>query len=220
MAHGFFGVGGLQPARIAQLLFGVYRGLFVYCPVLLFAVLAAPRAWRSAHRRFFVGIWAGAVALLLLNASYSYWQGGVCFGPRHLVPAIPLLALSVAYLPGSWMRSPVFLALAAAGIAINAIGTATTPFVSEYDTNPLSHSYRELVAAGALAINPVRFLTPSAEAAARWREPERFRGASFNLGQRLGLARWWSLLPLAVWWSRRSVVAGAYRQPGAAAGPR
>ena len=34
---------------------------------------------------------------LLLNAGYHYWNGGFSTGPRHLTPAIPFLALALAF---------------------------------------------------------------------------------------------------------------------------
>jgi hypothetical protein len=200
MGKGFYGIVFPRPQRILQLLFGGYRGLFVYCPPLILAALAAPKGWKSRHRRFLASVAIAVCGVILLNASYGYWQGGVCFGPRHLVPIVLLFALNLAFVPASWLRSPVFFALAILAMAINGVGTATTPFVSEYDTNPLLHSYRQLASSGAVAYNPIGFLTPHTETRERWAHPDRWRGTSFNWGQRLGLTGWWSLVPLALLW--------------------
>lgn len=193
MRRGFFGVTWPRPDAALQLLFGVYRGLFIYAPVLVIACLGW---WLGAGRQRY--LWpaiAGAGVLLLVNSSYAYWQGGACFGPRHLVPAIGLVGLGLAHVPESLRRSPAVIGLAALSIGINAAGTVVTPFLSEFDRNPLA-TYARLLRRGLVAINPMAFSTPAADAGARWRDLRAYAQASFNLGELLGLSGPWSLLPL------------------------
>ena len=201
MSRGAFGITLPDPAAALQLLFGAYRGLFVYGPVLIAAVLAFAFWPRPLSRRLAPGLIAGAAALWLAIAGYTYWQGGPAFGPRHLIPAIPLLGLGLAFWPQRRVWNWSLGALAALSIALNLVGTATTPFVSEFIPDPLVSVYPRLAAEGALAINPVSFLTPASEVDAHWARPAAYPNASFNLGELTGLRGWASLLPLGLLWA-------------------
>jgi hypothetical protein len=70
------------------------RGLLWYVPLLVAAAVGARWAWRRDP------VLTGAAAALLVVrplffASWSQWEGGVCWGPRFLVPAMPALAVGV-----------------------------------------------------------------------------------------------------------------------------
>ena len=200
MGQGFFGVSLPSFSRAIQLLFGRYRGLFFYSPVLVIALFSVWSSRKQENIQFYYTLLLGCAATLLLNSSYGYWQGGVCFGPRHLVPIIPALALGLAYIPTHWIKHPVSIAVAFLSLAINFIGTVTTPFVSEYDTNPMFQSYWQLIKQGAISANPVSFLSPQSEIGYRWKFLQEFPNASLNLGELMGLSGWSSLLPLLFFW--------------------
>ncbi len=155
---------------------------------------------RRERRRLAFPLVAGSVALWLVISSYTYWQGGPAFGPRHLVPIIPLLGCGLAFWPSDATWNRALAVIAAVSITVNLVGTATTPFVSEFIPDPLVSVYPRLVADGATSINPVEFLTPSPEVDARWENPRRYPAASYNIGERLGFRGWWSLLPLVLVW--------------------
>lgn len=75
------------------------RGLFVYTPYLLFALLALFRAWRwpgevAGRLRGFSLAW---VAALVLYATYSEWWGGRVFGSRFLDDFAPVLFAAMAW---------------------------------------------------------------------------------------------------------------------------
>jgi hypothetical protein len=200
MAQGMVGNLGPSLRVVGELLFGLYRGFFIYSPILICALAGFfywPREW---FLKIGLPILSGASALLLFHSGYVYWQGGVAFGPRHLVCLIPTFALGLAYFParrGPWM---VFGVLASLSLTINVTGTATTPFVSEYDTRPLVQSYWELAREGAISINPLGFLNPVADSDRYWESAAEYAGNSFNLGEWLGLSGWLSLLPLGFVW--------------------
>lgn len=68
------------------------KSLFLYAPPLL---LALPGAWRHWQRRrglvlLVLGLF---LAHLLLYATWGEWQGGGVWGPRFLLPVVPLLLL-------------------------------------------------------------------------------------------------------------------------------
>ena len=96
-------------------------GLFVYTPVLLMSIVAFP---------WFLKQWKVEAALLLLLfvvrlgffARYWSWDGGATWGPRFLVPLIPLLLVPLAFLPRNRRIEIATIALAAVGVAIQLLG--------------------------------------------------------------------------------------------------
>src|SRR5262249_33643984 len=91
-------------SKLGPLLWGSYRGLLFYAPLLLacipgWIVLVRGRRWSPAL------VSMGAVAaVLLVNLSYPEWTGGWSTGPRLLVPMIPFAMIPVAGLMAG--RSP------------------------------------------------------------------------------------------------------------------
>lgn len=72
-----------------------YRGLFWYSPVLL---LALP-GWLTLRRQTSKLAWlilALVMLQLVMFASWWSWDGGVTWGPRFMLPAIPLMMLALA----------------------------------------------------------------------------------------------------------------------------
>ena len=94
-AQGFLGIRWLRPDAIFGLTFGVRRGLFYIAPVALLGLVIGVRyAWRRKDWTLGAGFVVLAV-LFALNASYYMWWGGASAGPRHLIPALPVLGLGV-----------------------------------------------------------------------------------------------------------------------------
>jgi hypothetical protein len=77
-------VGGLY-----GLLFSPGKGVFVYAPLLILAVGAIVIFVRShrAEAFLFIGLW---LSYLVFYAPYNFWTGGFNWGPRFLLPVIPL----------------------------------------------------------------------------------------------------------------------------------
>jgi hypothetical protein len=80
--------------RIAQGLPGLLvspgRGLFVYSPVLLFAIYGAVRGWGTLLYRVCA---IAIVVYVIVTANVSQWYGGESFGPRKLGDTLPLFAV-------------------------------------------------------------------------------------------------------------------------------
>ncbi|MEO6323551.1 MAG: hypothetical protein ABIT01_13060 [Thermoanaerobaculia bacterium] len=121
-----------------RLLFGPNKGLLLYFPLLLLSVVGLVLAARSPGRRGTALGLAGPVAFCLgLYSVYSMWHGGNGWGPRYLVPLIPLLGAAAG---GMADRTRTFRGLAitclVAGFLVSALGVleseaiATTYLIS------------------------------------------------------------------------------------------
>lgn len=72
-------------------------------------------------------------------ATYYGWSGGYCFGPRHVVPLLPLLGLGLIPrlenpLPGIWPRIDIAI-LGVTSIVINLLGAL--PYWKFWGGHPL-----------------------------------------------------------------------------------
>jgi len=102
-----------------RLLAGPNRGLLLYFPALVIAMLAVVICYRqpSSRARLVVTASAGIFAALLAIAA-GWWacHGLWGWGPRLLVPALPLLAASAAIIVDRWPRTARYALLAASMI--------------------------------------------------------------------------------------------------------
>ena len=99
---------GAGPSR---LLWGGYRGLLFYAPILMLAPLGWVALLVDAGGRSASCLVLGLRApVFLVNVSYPEWTGGWSTGPRLLVPLLPFAMIAVAG------------ALAAAGRRAAAVG--------------------------------------------------------------------------------------------------
>jgi hypothetical protein len=103
-----------------RLTVGPNKGLFLYFPL---ALLAVPGAVRLARERRSLAFALSGFSLFVLvtTAAWWSWDGTSGWGPRLLVPLVPLLA-GLAVLGAQATPSPVFRALFGIGIVVNAVG--------------------------------------------------------------------------------------------------
>jgi hypothetical protein len=78
------------------LLFSSTASLVAYCPLVMASALAFAAIWR-ADRRLVVLLGGCVLVLLLFYAQLGNWMGGRSYGPRYLVPALPLMMLPLAF---------------------------------------------------------------------------------------------------------------------------
>jgi hypothetical protein len=128
---GFFG----KPTHFFDLLVPEYRGLFFTSPILLFALIGFVFIWRR-FRADAIAILAITLVFLLSIASFNGWHGGAAFGPRYLVPIIPLLGIPMMFAAHRWRAE--WLVLGAISIAINLAATAVDPMPIDGMEHPLS----------------------------------------------------------------------------------
>lgn len=141
MQQGFFGLTYPKLPVLFELLFGPRRGLIWVAPILLLAPVGLMRWYRQpGHRPMVVMVLAVVAIILLINASYFYWDGGFSTGPRHSVPALPLLALGLAPLYATLETArarAAMLVLLGLSIAVNLMIAATEITVPDTAPFPL-----------------------------------------------------------------------------------
>jgi hypothetical protein len=91
----------LPPPGLAGTLVSPSRGLFVFSPFLLLAVVGVWRAWRvplgDAATALVRELSIGAIGSWIAYASVTWWWAGWSYGNRYLLDAMPLFTLCVAY---------------------------------------------------------------------------------------------------------------------------
>lgn len=99
------------------------RGVLVFFPLAWLAVPGLVRLIRERHPAGF--LWSGLIVVALaLYAPYRGWWGGWNWGPRFLLPLLPVLSLAAAFWAfrgrqsGSQGRTMLFAALATLGFMV------------------------------------------------------------------------------------------------------
>jgi len=112
------------------LLFSSGKGLFLYAPVLVLCFFGVGRFWR-AHRRECLLILGVAASLLLISARWHGWHGDYSWGPRYLLPIVPLLMLLTAPVweraAGKPLHKIALLLLVLVSIGVQALGVFVDP---------------------------------------------------------------------------------------------
>jgi hypothetical protein len=186
---------------IYEVLIGPYRGLLPLAPVFAVAPIGLALLARARDRRLPLLI-AGAIALayVLLNVSYHFWEGGWFVGPRHLTPGLPFLALGLAPL---WDRgrTAVRALLVAAflwGVGINLVVVSTTPQPPSNIMSPVAELMWPAFVEGDLSLNHQSYVEFGADAGGMRHNPDH---AAWNLGELVGLRGLASLVPLILVWA-------------------
>lgn len=128
-----------------RLTVGVNKGLLLYFPL---ALLVVPGIRRVLSRDRQGGVVAVlfAVFLLVSTAAWWSWDGTAGWGPRLLVPLVPLLA-ALAILGAATLPAVVFRLLFVAGLAVNILGAlqpdaVTAWYYTTLPNRPLSAEER------------------------------------------------------------------------------
>jgi len=161
MHEGLFGLTSPKLHAVSGIVVGMRRGLVWVAPILLLAPFGL---WQLAKRDrgLAITLTAGAIVVLMVNASYVYWDGGSSTGPRHAVPAIGLLAIGLASGWASmiyWWERALAAALLGLSVAINlAIAAADIVASGEYRFPLWDPVIKTDWASGALRTLPSEFL--------------------------------------------------------------
>ena len=110
------------------LLFSYRHGLLASVPAILPVVAAWPLFVRH-YRRDAALLAAGFGLWFVLMASWLAWDGGACYGPRMIVPVIPLaMAPAAVFSKCAWWKS----GLARAATALLVLASIAANFVAAF----------------------------------------------------------------------------------------
>jgi hypothetical protein len=104
------------------LLFSPGRSIFLYAPPLLLSAACFPRFWRRNRPLAEAILLVGGVALLVYGAWWA-WDGGASWGPRFLVPLLPLWMLPLGEVTSR--ERPVWVSLSLLGFLAAILGVFT-----------------------------------------------------------------------------------------------
>ena len=115
------------------------RGLLVFSPIAIVALIGIPAALRGGYRSVRFWLCAAAAAQYVLYSLYSVWWGGHTYGPRYMLDVLPLL-IPAAVLGMDTLRGPLRMTLASAALAwsvtVAAIGAFNYP-QDRWNSDPL-----------------------------------------------------------------------------------
>jgi hypothetical protein len=184
-----------------------YRGLFFGSSVLLFAIAGAAVMFRRREARRELAAIAVMVFLFVgIVAGFNGWHGGSAWGPRYLLPIVPLLGILMLF--AVHLAKPLWIALAAISFSMQFIATSVDPLPPATVGNPLMHyqlfafrtgrwpngSYH-----GKVSINE-QAIDSAGPYAIHQRGSHETIWASFNLGELLvGARRRSSVVPVFLW---------------------
>lgn len=130
---------GLFPGRPAAMLLGILGllaspevGLLFFCPLAWLALPGLARLMRERNPAGGLVAGLGGTALVLYG-SYAEWWGGWSWGPRFLIPVVPLLILASAFwafrscVSGHRGARNLFLTLAALGVLATSTAIVVDP---------------------------------------------------------------------------------------------
>jgi len=108
----------LSAVRVYGLLFSPAKGLFFFAPALLVAMLGWADLWRR-ERAVALAAVGTTIGVLFLYGGYDMWYGGLCWGPRFVVPLLPMLILPLASVLAHRRRAMRILGLV--GLAVSTV---------------------------------------------------------------------------------------------------
>jgi hypothetical protein len=197
-AQGFAGVTYPRLGMLYNVLIGPQRGLFFCNPVLILLIAGIYFFWRADLRSEFIMITAAIVVFVLFNASYGesivYWGGGTATGPRHLLPIIPFMVLTLAFMPRR--LNPLFAVLGLLSVFLMLMATAVEPHLPYEYSNPFRDFLWPAFSRGDFGLNSSSFFD---------RVPISQDSAAFNLGQLIRLPGPLQLWPLGILWAGAAV---------------
>lgn len=117
-----------MPSRMFGLVMSPGKGLVFFAPVALVGAAGLPLLWKRLSPVALVCAGVSA-SVLYAYSNYSSWYGGWCWGPRFLVPLMPMIALSTAPILAHrtlrWCALPVVMASTAVQFAASTMDWAT-----------------------------------------------------------------------------------------------
>jgi len=135
------------PLNSFYLLTSPGKGLIWFAPVILLGLAGLPHLGRKSPR-VAVGIGTATMVYLVFYSANFAWHGSVwSWGPRYLIPIVPLLMLPVAFLtpsrPWTWLVGLIVVS----SISVQAVAVTADyrrHLLQEYSQNAQDFEYRLL----------------------------------------------------------------------------
>ncbi|MBV9435730.1 MAG: hypothetical protein JOZ44_06740 [Acidobacteria bacterium] len=108
-------------------LFSPGKSIFIFMPPLLLALVGIPGLWRRERALATLAVGLPSI-YLLFYMRYTQWEGGLCPGPRYLLPflCVTCLALGPMLDTGSLKIRRILWVLGSIGLAVQVITYATS----------------------------------------------------------------------------------------------
>jgi len=119
---------------VSGLSVGKQGSIFLHFPVLVFALIGWPMFFKR-HRREAQFILAFAAALFLVTSGFINWKGSACYGPRYLLPVLPLVSIPFVCFV-DWIRDLASKALKWL-LRVIVVGSLAYSFVLQLGVNTL-----------------------------------------------------------------------------------
>lgn len=111
------------PRNVAGLLFSFGKGLFFFSPSLILTFWGFKQCWKS-QERLFAGIALICIVYVSFYAANFAWHGSAWnWGPRYIVPIVPLLYLILFYIPNAKKKLMITIGIVSFVVQILAIAT-------------------------------------------------------------------------------------------------
>lgn len=193
---GFLGAGWPRLPEFLHLTAGWYRGLFSWNPLLVLCALGLVRMRREKDwAAWSTTVGLATTAMLLFISGYWAWEGGSSFGPRFLVPLIPLLLTGLVFAEREWPRATTAMGLAGGVMMVAGPAACMIPHASH------TPGYYWLVPYLAERIAQGRVPAYAEQLLGEGLMPPDQRptlGMAWNLGHVMGLHGAWTLVPFFV----------------------
>ena len=133
-----FGYGGEAAMFVNPILNGLKdllinpgKGIIIYAPL---SILLPFGLWRLSRTRPVEALLIAALfaANLILYSAWWAWEGADTWGPRFLLPLVPLVVAPVAALLDGLIMKAAAAVLFAAGLAVNSLGVIVDPTAYNY----------------------------------------------------------------------------------------
>jgi len=79
-----------------QVIFGFYRGLFFYYPILILSIVGL-FYMRKPFKKEAILFSLILIAYIIFNSARTTWHGGYTFGPRYLYYTVPFLVIALGF---------------------------------------------------------------------------------------------------------------------------
>ena len=131
---------------LGGLLVSPSRGLFVFSPVLLFAMPGARRSMRDRGDPLGAYCLAAIASLVALYSAWRYWHGHHAWGYRHLIDTLPFFAVLITLGIRSVLDSAAarrgLIAAATFSCAVQIVGAFNYPCGWDSGVNPFENQER------------------------------------------------------------------------------